>query len=95
MAYRPIDGPCVYGSLSVTTTAQELKIGASRLTERKAVAIQPLGNRLYVGFDDSVTSSNGIELSKRQILIIEAGARLPMWAIADSGTIDVRLWELG
>lgn len=95
MTFIPIDGPSLYGALSVTTTPQEVKIGAGRLSERKGVAIQPMSNFLYLGFDNSVSSTNGIELQRKQIFMFEAGESMEVWAVASSGTIDVRVWELG
>jgi hypothetical protein len=92
--YQPVDGPNVYGTISVSTTAVELKIGGSALDERKVIIIQPLENRIYVGYDSSVTTANGIELSKRQIMTLESSANITVYAIADSGTIDVRVQEL-
>lgn len=92
--YLPIDGPNTYTNINVGTTAVELKVGASALEERKVVIIQPLGNRIYFGYNNSVTTANGIEVSKRQVVILEAGPEVAIWAIANTGTIDVRIQEL-
>jgi len=92
--YQPIDGPVVYFNISVSTTAVELKVGASPASERKMMIIQSLGNRVYIGFSNAVTTSNGIELSKRQTLFIEVSELVNVWAIASAGTIDVRIVEM-
>lgn len=92
--YQPIDGPVTYSNINVSTTAVELKVGASPADDRKVMIIQALGNRVYIGFDSSVTTSNGIELSKRQTLFLEVSDQVNVWAIANSGTIDVRIVEL-
>jgi len=94
MAYQPVDGPNVYGTISVGTTPVELKIGASALSERKVIVIQSLGSRIYLGYDNSVTVSNGMEMSKRQVLFLEVGEHVQVFAVASSGTIDVRIQEL-
>ena len=92
--YQPVDGPVIYTNISVSTTATELKVGASAQVERKVLVVQALENRVYIGFDSSVTTSNGIELSKRQTLFLEVGEEVTVYAIADSGTIDVRIAEM-
>jgi hypothetical protein len=93
--YQPVDGPIVYSNINVSTTAVELKVGATPSAERKVIIVQSLGNRIYIGFDSGVTTSNGIELSKRQTLFLEVSENANIWAIASSGTIDVRIAELG
>lgn len=92
--YLPINGPSVYSAVSVTTSAAEVKVGGSALDERKVIVIQPTNGTIYLGFDSSVTSSNGLVLKKAQTLILEAGDSQPIFAIAAS-TVDVRIWELG
>ena len=92
--YQLIDGPNVYGTINVTTTPVELKVGASALDERKMMIIQSMGNRIYIGYNASVTSANGIELSKRQIIFLEAGPAITVYAVASAGSIDVRIQEL-
>lgn len=84
----------VYGTISVSTTATELKVGGSILDGRDFLIIQPKENSIYLGFDNSVTSSTGIELKKNQTMQIAAGDNISVYAIASSGTIDVRIGEL-
>lgn len=91
--YQPVDGPVVYTNVSVSTVT-ELKVGASNIPDRKVMVIQSQGNSIFIGFNNSVTSSNGIEIRKRQTLILEVGERVQVFAIASSGTIDVRIAEL-
>lgn len=92
--YLPVNGPVEYGALSVSTSATEIKIGASALDERKVVVIQSQGNSIFIGFNNSVTTSSGLELRKRQTIILEASPDVAIYAITSSGTIDVRVWEL-
>lgn len=91
----PLDGPGVYGDITVTDTASEVKVGASVLIERKVVTIQPVDGVVYFGYDNSVTTSNGTKIFKGQIYPIEAGEQLPVWVIAETGeSIDVRITEV-
>lgn len=92
--YQPIDGPNVYKSLSVTTSATELKVGASVLDDRIAILIQPINGRVYFGFSNAVTTSNGILLQKNQIFGLELGPRASIYLIAETGIVDVRIAEL-
>ena len=84
----------VYGTVSVSTSAIELKVGASILSGRDYIVIQSKGNKVYIGFDNSVTVSTGIELKKDQTMYLSAGDNITVYAIANSGTIDVRIMEL-
>lgn len=92
--FEALDGPAVYGNLSVTTSAQEVKVGASTLQDRKFVTIQPLDGDVYFGYSNSVTTSNGTKIYRDQVFPIEAGEALEVWVIADSGTVDVRITEV-
>lgn len=84
----------VYGSVSVSTSAVHLKVGASILANRDFIIIQPLDSNIFIGFNNSVTTSNGIEIKKNQTVEIPAGDNIEVWAIAGSGTNDVRIMEL-
>lgn len=84
----------VYGTVSVGTSATELKVGASALENRDFIIIQPKANKIFIGFDPSVTTSNGIEVKKDQTISIAAGDNIPIYAITDTGTVDVRIGEL-
>lgn len=93
MPYNEINGPGVYSSQSVTTSAAELKVGASPLGERKVVSIQPIDGEVYYGFDGSVTSSNGTKIFKGEKFFLECGSKLPIYLVAASGTVDTRIAE--
>lgn len=93
--FLPLDGPGVSGSLNVTTSAVELKVNASALEDRKVVTIQPLDGDVYFGYDSSVTSSTGTKVFKGQYFPLEAGDQLTVYLVADSGTVDVRITEVG
>lgn len=90
----PLDGPAVYGNISVTTSATELKVGASALAERKVISIQPSDGVVWYGYDSSVTTSNGTKIFKDQQVRIEASETLSVYLITDTGTVDVRIAEI-
>jgi len=94
MAFEPLDGPAVYGTLSVTTSPSEVKVGASVLSDRKVVTIQPLDGVVYFGYSNAVTASTGTKIFKGQVYPLEAGERLPVWIVSASGTVNVRITEV-
>jgi len=90
----PLDGPAIYAALAVTTTPAEVKVGGSAASERKVITIQPLDGVIYYGYDNTVSSITGTKLFKGQTLRIEAGEQLPVWVVADTGTVDTRITEI-
>ena len=91
----PLDGPGIGTALSVTTTAQEVKVGGSPLAERKVVTIQPLDGDIYYGYDSgTLNSTTGTLVYQGQLLHIEAGESLPIYIVAGTGTVDVRITEV-
>jgi hypothetical protein len=83
-----------YGTVNITTTAAELKVGGTALAGRKMVSIQPIDGKIYYGYDNSVTSSNGTELAKKQIIVFTVGAGISVYLVSAAGTVDVRIGEL-
>ena len=94
MAFIPLDGPGVYGSISVSTTAIEVKVGGSVQTERQIITIQPLDGDIYFGYDSSVTTSTGTKIFRGQQYPLEARETLSVFVIAESGTVDTRITEV-
>jgi len=92
--FMNLNGPAVNGALSVTTTAIEVKVGASILEERSVITIQPIDGDVYFGYSSSVTSSNGTKIYKGQVFPLEATDKLPVWVVAASGTVDTRITEV-
>ena len=77
---------------SVTTTAAEVL--ASPLSGRREVTIQNEGNSaVYLGSSASVTSANGVKISKNSSATFEFGEDIDIFMIADSGSQDVRFLE--
>jgi len=92
--FRPLDGPALYGALSVTSTPIEVKVGATAYGPRTVVTVQPIDGEVYYGYDNSVTTSTGTKIFKGQLMPFEAGDQLQVWLVA-AGTVDVRITEVG
>lgn len=91
--YQPCDGPAVYKNLSVST-ATEVRVGATPLQERKLVTVQPIDGDVYFGYDNSVTTSTGTLIYQGTVYPIEVSDKLPVYVIAATGTVDVRITEV-
>lgn len=82
-----------HSASSVTTTVGQVL--ASPLTGRTAVIIQNEGSaNVYVGFNNTVTSANGLKISKSSSLTLDVTDAAAIWMIAASGTQDVRFLEI-
>ena len=83
------------------TGAVELKAGASRLGERRVILVQPLDGDIYWCYrdednsTDAPTTDNSFILREGQMQGLEASDKLAVWAIAASGTVNVRIQEIG
>lgn len=79
---------------SVTTTAAQVL--STPLTGRRHLTIQNEGSSpVYMGFDGTVSSSNGIKISKNSSASYDIPAGVDVYMVAASGTQDVRFLELG
>jgi hypothetical protein len=82
-----------YGALSITNTAAEFL--GSPLSGRKLLLLQNLGSQdVYIGFNNSVTSSNGIQLPKFSSIELPFGDNLDIYMVTAAGTANVRYAEL-
>ena len=82
-------------SVTVTTTATEIVAPNS---ERQSLIIRNTSSgTVFLGKDDTVTTSNGTPLSRNEVLTeTNDGTRLYMgsyYGIVSTGTSDVRVWE--
>jgi len=82
-----------YGSVSVVSTAGGTAIIAN-LSQRRNVLIYNNGTAIvYIGFDASVTTSNGIPVLPQASLELQGmfvSRKTAIYGIAASGTQDVR-----
>ena len=83
-----------YAAETVTTTAAQ--IAATALGGRRKLAVQNLGNKdVFIGFDASVTSANGLRLAGGGYLELDAGEDIDFYAIAATGSQDIRVIQMG
>lgn len=92
--------PSAPTSLTVGTTAVELKVGANRLSERRVVIVQPINYDIYWCYRDTdnstaaPTTANAFKIFKGQWMQIECSDLLAIWLVAAQDT-DVRIQEVG
>lgn len=89
-----LDGGGANGAITVGTSAVEVMVGASRLTNRKQIIIQPKTNGIFLGFSNAVTIANGIELFKDQTVTLPIGPNTGVWLISGSAGNNVRIAEV-
>lgn len=90
---KRLDGPSVYGAITVTTTPSIVRVGGSNLTDRVVVSVQPTTGIIYYGFDNSVSSSTGTILFRRQLLFLEVGPGQDLYVVAGAGSVNTRIAE--
>ena len=61
-----LDTSILGGNVKIGTTAVPLHVGATKMTDRKVLIIQPRNGTIYIG-PAGVTTANGIEVIKKQI----------------------------
>lgn len=83
----------VFGNLSVGTSAVEVKVGASKLTARRLVTIQPVDADLYWGYANTVTTANGTQLFKNQFMSFDADDTATIWLISATASKNARISE--
>jgi hypothetical protein len=99
--YQPLDGPSLQTTLSSvgTVTVVEAKVGATALAERKVVTLQGDGKFLVYFGDDSgapsaaTVTSDGITVFKDQVSSFEATGKQPLYVLAVSGTVNIKIVE--
>jgi len=79
-------------TLTVGLTA--LEVGATPLAGRRGIIVQNLGNQaIYVGEDNTVTTSTGVEVEKGSSIELQWGEALNVWVISGTASQDVRVME--
>lgn len=94
-----LEDVAVQGSVTVTTTATEIKVGASPDTDRELIRIyNDSTTPVFLGFTNSVTSSGankGERLGRRQWIEYPFGPDLTVYGITASGSATLIVSELG
>jgi hypothetical protein len=82
----------ISGSLSVGTTAVEVKVGASRLANRKSIALYNNSNRTMWWGGSGVTPSSGVPINKGELLTL-AIEDVAVFVVSDQASQDSRVIE--
>jgi hypothetical protein len=77
------------------TVATQALGGPSSLVNRKGIFIMPIDVNLYMGFNHTVTSANGIPVFVNQMVYVPAATGMQIWIISSSGSANARVWEVG
>jgi hypothetical protein len=86
----------IAGAISVTTSAVEAKVGASRLVGREMIRIYNNDNFITIYYGPSgVTTSTGEPIGPGEGISLPFGDQLGVFVIAASGTVNVRVQEAG
>jgi len=98
--FQPLDGPSAQVKLTSVgvATPVEVKVGASALSERSVITMQPNGNMKVYFSDGTVPSAatvlaNGLDHYKNAKESYEAGEKQRVFVLAATGTIDVVIVE--
>lgn len=91
---EPLKGDGVQGNITVGTTAVEAKVGASALTNRGNLSVQPKDNSVYYGYTNAVTTSTGTRIFKNQTVWFDVSDSTTVYLIADGAGKDVRITEV-
>lgn len=87
----------VYGVLTLTTanTAYEVKIGVSRLANRKLVLVHANATGIYWGLDNTVTTTTGFPLAANQSIEfnVDPDSSFQIWAVSGTNAVTVNVME--
>lgn len=86
----------LYGNVSLPTAnvPVEVKIGATKLNGRRTVVICAIDSDIYWGFDNLVSSSNGMPVPKGTTFSVELGGGLiAVWVVATTSSKNIRVIE--
>lgn len=86
-----INGSAVQGTLTISTTAVECKVGASPLTNRRMIMIQVNAAGYSYGF---ASGSQPFSLPNGTTLALELGPNISIWVVKSSGSNSVVVAEL-
>jgi hypothetical protein len=87
-------GTGTQAALTVGTSAVEVKVGGSPLSNRKLVTLYNNSNTtIYWGFTSGVTTSTGTPIFKNQLYTWIAGSSQSIYVIAGSAGNNTRITE--
>ena len=86
-----------YGALTMTTsgTTYEVKVGASKLSNRISVTATPTTADVFWGYDSSVTTSTGTKIFKDQTMVwdMNPSSTAAIFLVSASNSVNVRITE--
>jgi len=77
--------------ISLTGTVQEVKVGATAMSDRRMIMIQPLNGNIWFGTDSSVSPTNGSKLFKYEKIWIPTEG--PIYIVKDNTDVEVYVIE--
>lgn len=83
----------VNANLVVGTAAVEVKVGASKLANRKCVTVYAVDSNLYWGYSSGVTIANGTLIFKGQFIQWDASDTCQIWLISSTAAKNARITE--
>ena len=86
------------GALTLTTanTAYEVKVGASRLANRKSVTFTPLASGIYWGYTNAVTTATGTPMfmnAFQEWALDATDASVAIWVVCATAAVTGRVTE--
>jgi len=99
--FQPLDGPSSQDRVSVTTgTVKELKVGASALSDRQVITIQPIDGHIWIYFGNGTTTPSAADVLNKGFKHVkmakesyEAGEQQQVFIVAAAGTVNVTFVE--
>lgn len=87
----------VYGNLNIPTVGVpvEVRVGASRLANRKFISISTTTINIWWGYDSSVTTATGTPLANNQFITFECDpdSTFQIWLVGSTANRTARITE--
>jgi hypothetical protein len=81
-------------TITIGVAASLGAIGGTNRPDRKYLLFQAKDKGIYYGFDNTVTTSTGIEIFKNQLIMIPVGENTDVYFIATGAGKDLRIQEV-
>lgn len=92
--FQALDGPAE--SIRKTISSSEvLAVNSSALEDRQMVSIQPLDGDVYLSYISPASQSNAfMKVFKGQYAELERSSSLPIYIVADTGSVVTLIGEI-
>lgn len=81
------------GAITVGTSPVEVKVGITRLTNRRTVTVQPTNGPVWWGWKFNVNINTGTKIFPWQVVTFSVSDNVPIYLVSDSAGRDVRVTE--